>query len=102
MKLHHAKRWEKTRARGLIRFLVIQGCLLWAGLSVVTWAFLMWLFGNWQPVFEHNAAHPFRFVSVLVIAGCGWGLFVWYWNEWTYRRYTRRTRSLEAEQDEDA
>src|SRR5262245_2622316 len=101
MKSQAAKRWEKIRTRGPATSLVVHGCLLWAGLTVLIWALLMWLSGNLRPVFEHNAAHPFRFVSALVIGGCAWGLFMWYWNEWAYRRYTRRHRSSGSGQDGD-
>ena len=81
-----ARWWKKIRARGLIRFVVVRGILLWACGTFALATLLMFLTDGGRRFLTHNANQPFFAATVIVFGGILWGLFVWYITEWEYRR----------------
>ena len=82
MKPAQVAKWEKTRARGRTRFIVVYGVLLW-GLST---AALMTLVFAVQGQDDWLLRGLFIFVLFPLIGGPMFGLFLWWWTE---RRYSR-------------
>lgn len=79
MTQEQADQWAKTHAKGRWHFILIQGVLLWGGVTAVLWSAFMSVFSDQG------------FIGVVVIAlplfmagGFFWGLFMW---RSTHRRY---------------
>ena len=79
-------RWERTRRRGLVRFIVVTGGA-WLGLSVILMALLELVrpFGFFGGVANAFRDSPIELVGVLVGASLGVGLAICLFNEWAYR-----------------
>ena len=82
-----ALRWKKTKTRGLFRFVVFQGILFWACTTFVALAVLMYFTDFWPQFVSNTTDQPHMTFGVLVLAGAGWALAVWLWEDWAYRRY---------------
>ena len=79
-------RWERIRQRGLWRFAFVQGVLLYGGLLWLAFAVMAWsryALQDWT-----------RFVVIAavgaVIGGFVFGILMYFFTMWTYRRYKTR------------
>jgi hypothetical protein len=76
------KWWEKTRSRGMLRFILVRYVLVLggtlAGLEVIL--HLNWLNGA-------HALYMFGGIAFTLLTGCLLGLWEWYSNERRYRHW---------------
>jgi hypothetical protein len=95
MKLLNRERWERARARGVRRFVLVQGVLLFGCSFAVYTAVIAWAFTQFH-LFGVKISLPEllpRLVSLLLIeifvGGSLWAVGTWYLSEWLYRRLSR-------------
>lgn len=70
------ERWAKTRAKGRIRFLIVNCALGWGISTAIFWLILMRFF---TPSYRISML-PLAF-SLFPLGGLAWGHFVWKTNE---------------------
>jgi len=86
----HAQWWKRTKARGLWHFVIVRGIVLWACGTFGTVALLMSFTDSWERFLTHNLSQPFTTLTALVLGGVIWGLAVWFWTDWIYRKYVAK------------
>jgi hypothetical protein len=86
----HARWWNRIRAGGLLRFVIVRGVLLWATGTFALVTVVMFFTDSWERFIAHNLRQPLTLASVLVCAGVIWGLAVWFWTDWRYRKYVAK------------
>jgi len=57
----HARWWNKTKAGGLLRFVIVRGVLLWAGGTFALVTVMMLFTDSWEPFVAHNLERPFYY-----------------------------------------
>jgi hypothetical protein len=78
------EKWEKTRSRGMLHFVLFRGVLAWGGCMSI------------YNLVNHylNNQISFKKVSlstlITLFGGLIWGVFVWFWIEWKYKKEHRR------------
>lgn len=78
-------RWERTRAKGMWRFVMLYGVLIWGGTtSIVTWIIVTLIIGR----DNLSIRVPFFLVSGFVF-----GLVCWLVGEYRYRKSSANTSS---------
>ena len=82
--LESASRWEKTRSKGKVNFVLIRGLLFFGGLMFVTAAVSQFLWGH----FTWQSVSPYLFSCPIV--GIVWGMLMWNHLEAGYRSYQSR------------
>jgi hypothetical protein len=80
-----------VKARGLLHFVVLRGVLYWACGSFALLCVFMFFTGDWQRFVAHNTSQPGKTILILVSAGVLWGVFVWAWEDWLYRRHLAKS-----------
>jgi hypothetical protein len=82
-------KWEATRSKGLLRFVLLSGVLGWGVSVAIVYSLVMWA------VFPHLQPGPLLARSLIIFPAAGvlWGLAVWFWTE---RQYVRFKKSTEA------
>jgi hypothetical protein len=91
VKLLNVERWTRVRAKGLRRFVLVQG-ILGVGLpSALFMLAVLWIFARLH-LFGAGIPGPVRWDRLLVlllaeavVGGLIWGLGTWYLSEWLYR-----------------
>ena len=84
-------RWEKIRAKGKWRFVLVWGVLVIGGL-----AFLISAMVNFpgeftgRPLWFRLADFVLTFVIMCPVCGGLWGLWMWAWNEKTYLKHLQK------------
>jgi len=90
-----ASRWEKTRARGKLRFMLLNGVLMWGGFMI--------LFLNGLHSFVlHDPSERAYFVTSLVVwpfAGLLFGLLTWNRTEASYHHFRSQEELNSLTQD---
>jgi hypothetical protein len=86
----NARWWKRIKAGGLLRFVIVRGVLLWAGCTFALVTLAMSFTDSWERFVAHNLGQPLTTASLLVFAGIFWGLAVWLWTDWRYRRYVAK------------
>jgi len=86
----HARWWNRIRAGGLLRFVILRGVLLWAGGTFALVTVMMFFTDSRERFIAHNLGQPLTMASLLVFAGIIWGVAVWCWTDWRYRRYVAK------------
>ena len=86
----HARWWKRIKSGGLSRFVIMRGVLLVAGGTLALVTVTMFFTDSWERFVAHNLGQPFTTASALVVAGIIWGLGVWFWTDWRYRRYVAK------------
>ena len=80
-----ASRWPAIRARGLTRFVLFRGALIWGGLMFAFMAVAMWLnFGFEHPQFCLLIGIA---AALCVFGGMVWAAVTWAINERVYRNH---------------
>ena len=81
-------KWVQVRNRGMLRFVLVQGCLAWGLGTAVLCSLLMWTFTDVDIT---------RFAPVALVAfpagGLLWGAAMWWIVEYLYARHMRRAGS---------
>lgn len=90
MKLVEARRWERLRARGIARFVLIYGGLGWAGLTGLAMVAMDLATGT-TCILRPLSQGPIRTLGVYVVGGCLWGALVWSLMEYRWRRFRSQT-----------
>ena len=94
MKLLNVAKWTRVRARGLRRFVLVNGVLGFGLCTALYLAVAEWLmvhFDLFGAALPGRTAWPRMFVLGVVIITAGgptWALATWYLSEWLYRRAT--------------
>jgi len=78
----HWKRWEATRQKGLLRFVLLFGVIRWGLCTAVTFFIVMRLINPWIPL----STLPID-IAIFAAGGVLWGVTVWYILERKYRTY---------------
>jgi hypothetical protein len=85
------RRWPEIRAQGKARFVMVRGGLFFGGLMTLGVYALMYFAARRQAL-QLQSVVPL--VPALCIpAGLVWGLLIWHWNEFLYRKlgFDKRT-----------
>jgi hypothetical protein len=81
-------RWERIRARGPYRYVALTGVMYWAGLTLLLWMAVMW-FTVPEDYFARTFFYqPIKLILTVVIGGACFGVLMWAFNEFLYRRST--------------
>lgn len=73
-------KWERTRVKGMWRFVLLYGVLFWGGLMIIATSVFSMIIGT----FVYN---NLRFtVPVFLVSGLIFGLGVWLVGEYMYRK----------------
>lgn len=76
MSAKESARWTRKRVHGRLRFILVEGVLLFGGLSLALWAATMW-FSVSREYFELVFfSRPVRLVGVVALVGAIWGFLV--------------------------
>ena len=79
-------RWKRIQERGIWRFAIFQGVLLWGGAMWIIFAILGWS--------RYTHQEWLRFIVLVLVAavvtGFLFGILMYAFTMWTYRRYRRR------------
>lgn len=67
------QRWTVTRAKGMRRFIFVNGVLGWGLMTGISWSLVMWLVGAMP---NPSVQLPVALVFFPLI-GVAWGWFVW-------------------------
>jgi len=77
------KKWEETREKGIVRFIMVRGVLLTGIPSMVLLILLTQLKDP-----ESNLIVDIIYYSIIgLAAGIGWGYFVWWSSEISYKKW---------------
>jgi uncharacterized membrane protein YqjE len=88
--------WQRHHDRGRLRFVLVSGVLLWAGLSLAGWMALM-SFSVSEDYFRLTfLSRPLHVIVVMAAGGAIWGLLVWEMNEFLYRATVSQGRDDDA------
>jgi hypothetical protein len=86
MSAKESLRWSRKRSHGRLRFVLIEGILLFGGLFLALWAATMW-FSASEEYFERVFfARPMGLIGVVALVGAIWGLLIWEFSEFRFRR----------------
>jgi len=85
-----ARWWRTIRTRGLLRFIVLRGILLWACGTFALATLLMFVIGDGQRFVAHNVNQPLITIGALVSGGILWAVSVWYFTEWEYGKFVAK------------
>lgn len=72
-------KWERTRAKGMWRFVLLYGVVGWGGLTLIATSTL---FYGWDKLS--------RVTPIYLGAGFAFGLFCWFIGEYKYRKNLAR------------
>jgi hypothetical protein len=97
--LFSADRWERTRAEGMAKFVLLKGLVLFGGIASLV--FLVLTFRNVRRIRDLGLVSAPELVGLThrleinavaygLAAGLVWGLVTWWVSEATYRRLKRR------------
>jgi hypothetical protein len=81
-------KWEKTRAKGMWRFVLLSGVFGFGGTMIIATSILDYFF-------SYNG---FRFqdlyfkVPIYLISGLAFGLFIWFYGEYQYQKNSKSAR----------
>lgn len=75
------RKWEKTRAIGLLRYVVVYGVLLWGALSGALFSLFKVLL---DPSIGYLSIATYA-MPIFMVGGVMWGVGAWYLTEWQYR-----------------
>jgi len=84
--------WSQIRRKGLLRFMVLHGVILWGGLTLALWLAPTWLFASREYFARTFLSQPFFLLAAVALGGLLFGLLVWHFNEQRYKH------SLEKDQ----
>lgn len=73
-------KWERTRSRGMWRFVLLYGVVLWGGLMIVAVSAYSMITGTFV------SSNLKITVPVFLVAGLVFGLAVWFVGEAMYRK----------------
>jgi len=90
MNPRQAERWAHKRSCGPYRFVLVQGVLLFGGALLVLWAAMVWLTASTEYFVSLFLSQPMRLVAVVSLVGAAWGLVVWNYCEFRFRRTQRK------------
>ena len=79
MKPDAIARWEKSRAKGKLHFILVSGVLSWG----VPMFIAMTFFVNRERL---SPGHIILSAFMWLLGGAGFGLFVWYFSEKQYQK----------------
>ncbi len=68
-------KWERTRAKGMWRFVLLYGVLCWGGFAIIATSTLIY---GWDKL---SLVAP-----IYLVAGFVFGLFCWFIGEYKYRK----------------
>jgi hypothetical protein len=86
MTAKETNRWTRKRSQGRLRFVFVEGVLLFGGLFLALWVATMW-FSASEEYFERVFfSQPVRLISVVALAGAMWGFLMWEFFEYRFRR----------------
>ena len=89
MKQKQRAKWELTRAKGMWRFVLLYGVLLWGGFMIIARAIFDFFFS--RPRFMDNLS---IIVPTFLVAGFIFGLAVWFIGEYMYRKSSSNASSI--------
>ena len=78
------QRWANTRKRGLSRFMVVNGALVWGLTTCVLWLVLMRFI---SPSLNFKILIPTALI-VFPLSGLAWGWCVWHLSEKKFKKST--------------
>jgi hypothetical protein len=81
MKEAQVKKWESTRAKGKLHFILFRGVLLW-GLPM--FVFMAFVNNPFADGFTSSAA--ITYYIIWPVAGLLYGMLTWYMSERTYKK----------------
>jgi hypothetical protein len=79
------QRWEETKQRGLLRFVLVAGMLAWGVMVGTIYSLAMHFL---RPAFPLGML-PFC-IAWFAFGGILWALAVWFYTDWKYARYLKR------------
>ena len=82
MKASQRAKWERTRAMGFWRFVLLYWVLLFGGFMIVVTSVFDYFSGPYGPGFERLKTR----VPIWLIAGFVTGVIVWCYAEYQYKR----------------
>jgi hypothetical protein len=100
MRLLNGSKWNRVRAQGLLRFILVWGILRF-GVAVSLSTFLvLWIGARFVPGGSEWDADAWRRLVLLllteaVVGGAIWAVGTWYLSEWLFRR-SRRAPQINA------
>lgn len=74
-------RWEKVRAKGALRFVLLYGVLGWGVTTAIVFTGILWLLPGDDPA----RLLPLVF-TLFPLGGLAWGASMWWFLERAYRR----------------
>lgn len=76
------EKWESTRNKGRIYFVLVHGVIGWGVVTAVLWSLIM------QVVFPVNTFLVRTLIALILfpLGGLGFGLFMWHLNEKKYKQ----------------
>lgn len=79
------EQWERTRTKGMWRFVLLYGVLVWGGaMSITTWIIAMLVNG------QDNVSIR---VPIFLVSGIVFGLGCWFVGEYKYRKSSTNASS---------
>jgi hypothetical protein len=78
-------RWSQVRRKGLLRFMVLHGVIMWGGLTLVLWLGSTWLFASQEYFARTFLSQPFFLLTAVALGGLLFGFLVWHFNEQRYK-----------------
>lgn len=81
--------WQETRKKGILRFIIVNGILLFGIPVTIATAVIRFYFGtpgaySWRDYLLSNGTW-IGFILQALISGIIFGAVIWYFNERTYR-----------------
>ncbi|PZD97301.1 hypothetical protein DNH61_02805 [Paenibacillus sambharensis] len=87
MKEQQIKKWEKTRAKGLRKFVLFDGVLGWGIPTAFLYTLIVTFMDRKALVFDGEILERLLIALVLFpIGGILYGIWVWKWTERNYRK----------------
>jgi hypothetical protein len=80
--------WEKTRAKGKKRFLIINGIFGWGIPTAILFTFITSFFDHHYSIIFDKDFIKTLVTSIIIFPASGlfWGLWVWGWTEKSYKK----------------
>ena|SRR6266850_2724959 len=84
------RRWERERAKGILRFLLFKGALFFGGLMYVAIS-IMFFVQKWGalPLSPNTGGGPLVGVILFIVIGLAWGAFTWLITELVYASHRK-------------